>query len=102
MKYAIAATLLLLAGAAQADDLTKPEWFACETDRDCGRTETPCGDPQPVNLKHYKEYSAYMHAARETEKCEPIQKVINLREVKSVCVGGQCGFNPPPKHAGDN
>ena len=90
-----------LCSAAYADDATtKPQWFACEKDKDCGRTETACGDPIGINLTYYHEYAAYLKDARASVKCEPGKKVLNLRELHSVCVAKACSFDPAPNYGG--
>lgn len=94
--------LSIAAPVMAAEDVgAKPEWFACEQDRDCGRSESVCGEPKGVNLKKYKEYAAYLKTARAETQCAPVAKVANLRELKSVCVAQVCHFNPEPK-TGDN
>ncbi len=97
--FAIGLGALCWCSAAYAEEsATKVEWFTCEKNHDCGRTETACGDPIAINLKHYKEYSAYIKAARASTQCEPGKKVTNLRELHSVCSGNACSFDPAPQY----
>lgn len=99
--FAVACMVLGIATSAHADEsATKPEWFACEKDHDCGRGEDVCGEPKGINLKHYKDYKSYLDDQRAMVKCAPARKVTNLRELHSVCVTGQCSFNPAPQFGG--
>ena len=101
MKQRFAVVFMVFAAgfAAQAaDEPTSPkEWFACEKDRDCGRAETLCGDPQGINLEHYHDYRDYLDGMSKSS-CKPGKKIINLREMKSICQGGQCTFDRAPDY----
>lgn len=98
MRYVMAMLVGLAATPLMAAELTKPEWFACEQDADCGRAEAVCGDPQGVNLSRYKEYRAHLDAVRPVVECSMHRKVINLRELHSVCRQKQCSFEPAPHY----
>lgn len=100
----VAACLVLgfLSNAYADETGAKPEWFACEKDHDCGRGENVCGEPQGINLKHYKEYHTYLDNRRAVVECAPPRKVFNLRELHSVCVEHQCSFHPAPDFGGQH
>ncbi len=73
------------------------DWFACKKDTDCVRAEEVCGEPAGVSLKHYKEYAEYLKSNRPLVECAAPRKVMNLRELHSVCQENKCGFDPAPQ-----
>ena len=97
-NLAVLCGVLLLATHAYAEEGAKLEWFSCEEDRDCGRSERICGEPIGINLKHYKEYKKYLDEARPSVSCPVTRKVLNLRELHSICIANRCGFDPAPKY----
>ena len=103
MRTAVVVACLVVGftASAHADGLVaNPEWFACEKDHDCGRSEDVCGEPRGVNLKQYRKYKSYLEEQRSKVKCAAPRKVLNLRELHSVCVASHCTCDPAP-HFGE-
>lgn len=90
--------LMLATHAYAAESASKLEWFSCEKDSDCGRGERVCGEPIGINLKQYKAYKKYLEEARSRVECDAPRKVLNLRQLHSICIANQCGFDPAPHY----